>query len=587
MVTVSALSHGAVGDRISDKYTAEGVNRYNGLVYLTSDRFYDSAKQNYTGASPDSLMCWLHSSANSIQYWQTYYGVFATSEIPYGSRESASLWSEKVTQLQVADTMREYFRNQGEDFATATEWYMRGEILNSGAMKTLGGGGYYSDYFGTDEAYVKYDVKGTDMNTLTHAVYQAFGIEQQDEHFVQAEAGLIPLIGIAYKDSNGNEYGHSISCYGFTTDSSGNIDMLYLTDPDKVNGNPMDIAYVGKSADGQLVLYSDAGRTTPLAYDSNGNTWFIRNVWHIDTPEVLQNMLAEYSDMDEAQVWNGKNSAWEAQTATTEELPTEATGWDVHINGDHINTKHHNYYHTYATEGRKVEFGTHAEENARTVTINGTVSSQEIAITAAGYRFIAGESAAIAPGADMVISNGATLHSELELQLKNLSMEAGTVLSANSPIVVTGEFNTLKSIQEAATFSVRAAATAEETELVRIEADLDLRAATEITLETTVDLDGHHLFLSENAPITLSTDSISGGITFFTGINELYVGNTKISGSNIVLNNYLNIDGNEANETPTLVFNNGSITMSIPEPTTTSLGLMALMALAARRRRAS
>lgn len=174
----------------------------------------------------------------------------------------------------------------------------------------------------------------------------------------------------------------------------------------------------------------------------------------------------------------------------------------------------------------------------------------------------------------------------MELQLKNLSMEAGTVLSANSPIVVTGEFNTLKSIQEAATFSVRAAATAEETELVRIEADLDLRAATEITLETTVDLDGHNLFLSENAPITLSTDSISGGITFFTGINELYVGNIKINGSNIVLNDYLNITGNEANETPTLVFNNGSIIISIPEPTTTSLGLMALMALAARRRRA-
>lgn len=619
MVTVSALSHGAVGDSITidDKhpYFIDGVQdtvptniNIQSVDLELSTRFYDSNKGGpwtvpYSdGTEGDSLMCWSHAATNAIQYWQDVYGVFykdsgnmqasnadTPRELPNGKTGTEPAWFNapisvpNSRQLLIAKTFYDNWSNQGGKFRDAVDWYFRYDSTTANKP-----GGYYSEYFGNYQtgtgAYVSTEITN-DLGTLKNALLDSLGLEAQGNGtYMQVEEGLLAGISLT-RDVGEYTYGHAINCIGLTLDASGNLVSMLVTNGDD-GISQLEQVYLKSDANdsGKIKLYRDKACTTLW---QTATEWYVTDVSYISTPQVLKDMLTEYRSSAEAAVWNGAATEWSTQVDIVDsEIADSSTGWDILVNGDNIDEKHHDYYHGYATDGRKVEFGTHAAENARTVTINGTVSSQEIAITAAGYRFIAGESAAIAPGADMVISNGATLHSELELQLKNLSMEAGTVLSANSPIVVTGEFNTLKSIQEAATFSVRAAATAEETELVRIEADLDLRAATEITLETTVDLDGHHLFLSENAPITLSTDSISGGLTFFTGINELYVGNTKINGSNIVLNDYLNITGNEANETPTLVFNNGSITISIPEPTTTSLGLMALMALAARRRRA-
>lgn len=163
----SSTACAAVGDTVNtSKYTADGVNCfvYNDSVsvLLASTRFYDSAKQEYySSSSPDSLMCWAHSSANSIQYWQTYYGVFAKDSIPYGSREGTSAWADKVTDLQVADTMRQYFKNVGEDFATATKWYMSGVITEDmvNSMKIVDGGGYFEEYYDSTQPFTKYDVK--------------------------------------------------------------------------------------------------------------------------------------------------------------------------------------------------------------------------------------------------------------------------------------------------------------------------------------------------------------------------------------------------------------------------------------------
>lgn len=584
----SSTACAAVGDTVNtSKYVTDGVNCYtinNSVsVFLDSTRFYDSAKQSYYSTAPDSLMCWAHSAANSIQYWQTYYGVFTKDSIPYGSREGTTAWADKVTDLQVADTMRVYFKNVGEDFATATEWYMRGEITNANAMKIIGGGGYYDEYYDSTQPYTKYDVKNAELSILTNAVFNAFGLEKNGNSYVQAEAGLIPLVGIAYQDAQGNEYGHSISCYAFTTDSNGNIDTLYLTDPDKVDGK-MDLAYVGKDSEGRLVLYSDASKTTPLAYDTKGNTWYIRNVWHLNTPEVLQDMLAEYSDVEnEAQVWNGGSSVWSIQEASTEELPTAATGWDVHVNGESIAAQGHDgYYHTYDIDGRAVEFGNHASDDKRNVSIVGKVSASSITVSASGYSFTAGSAdAGIADGANMTIRSGASLESKLAIKLNNLTLEAGSTLKILDSIVVTGDF--VASAAETSVYTTRATITPE----VNLLSALDLREADSITLQATVNMNGNYLYLSEGAKFYISQQNEGDEIAAFTNIGKLYLGDSMTE--SYIINAEIYYAGSETPLEYLLVYNQqlGSLSFvnSIPEPTSATLSLLALTALVGRRRR--
>ncbi len=583
LFTSIPLAFASLGDSVNTTYhIADGVVLgNNGYVLLTSSRFYDSAKLTYSSTATDSLMCWAHSFTNSAQYWQTYYGIFAKSNVPYGSNSTDASWSNKVTKLQIANDFRTYFKNTGGTFSLAANWFMKGDAPAE-KLKILGdSGGYYSEYFADSSPEMKHNVKDSDMGTLTTAIFNAFGISSKDNTYIQTQAGLIPFLDIAYKVDNGDEYGHTLTCYSFKTDSEGNISTLYLADPDSTDGSPLFTAYVGKDTiTGALTLYSDANKTIPMKPDQE-HAWFIRSVSYINTPQVLQNMLAEYSDVStEAQVWNGHSTVWEQQTATTEALPTESTGWDIHVNGSNIDSEHHGYYHTYATDGRAVLFNDHAVETNRQITINGTVSASHIEVAAKGYEFKAGENAALAAGADMLIRQAATLHSELALNLANLTLEAGATLCSSEPIVVTGTF--MASLQTATTFSLQNAASVPAV----VDADLDLSAAKHIILETSVTLNEHILTLAEGQTITLSL--VDENLPFFTNISQLIIGGEQIAegtdlGEHLV---FVSPDNEEEYTNISFIYQNNSImAASIPEPTSATLSLIALAALATHRKR--
>lgn len=582
LFTSTALASASIGDSVdTGYYIADGVVLgNNGYVLLTSSRFYDSAKLTYSSTATDSLMCWAHSFTNSAQYWQTYYGIFAKNKAPYGADSTASTWSKKVTKLQIANDFRTYFKNTGGTFSLAANWFMKGEAPVE-KLKLLGdSGGYYSEYFADSSPEIKHNVKDSDMGTLTSAIFNAFGISSVDGTYTQTQAGLIPFLDIAYKVDNGDEYGHTLTCYSFKTDSEGHVSTLYLADPDSTDGSPLLTAYVGKdTATGALTLYSDSNKTIPMKPDQE-HSWFIRSVSYINTPQVLQNMLAEYRDVsNEAQVWNGHSGVWEQQTATTEALPTESTGWDIHVNGSNIDSEHHGYYHTYATDGRAVLFDDHAEEDKRQITINGTVSASHIEVAATGYEFKAGENAALAAGADMLIRQAATLHSDLALNLANLTLEAGATLSSKEPIEVTGTF--IASLQAATTFSLKNAVTVP----ARVDADLDLSAAKQIILETSVSLNNHTLTLAERQTITLS--SLDENLPFFTDISQLIIGGEQIA-EGTDLGEYLvfvSPDNKEYTNISFIYQNNSIWAASIPEPTTATLSIIALAALTTRRKR--
>ena len=455
-------------------------------------------------------------------------------------------------------------------------------------------GGYFSEYFGAVgvgqsnyEGQTAIVSQVTTLSSFTDALLPALGISKEGNTYTQTEAGLIAHLNI----SDGTN-SHTLTCYGMTLDADGKIKTVVYADSDDNKLNTiyadgrvpvLSTAYVVEE-NGSVYLYKKDTYSGEMVKIYGDGDYYVGAVTHINTPDVLKQMLAEYSDVkNEAQIWNGGSSVWSMQQATTEELPTEATGWDVHVNGESIAAQGHDgYYHTYSIDGRDVVFGNHANADNRNVSIVGTVSAGHIDISASGYTFTKGsDDAAIKAGADMTVRSGASLHSKLEIQLNNLTLEAGSTLQILDRIEVTGNFVT--GAAETSAYTTRATVAPE----VNIISALDLREADSITLQATVNMNGNELYLSEGAKFYISQQNEGDEIAAFTNIGKLYLGDSMTE--SYIINAEIYYAGSETPLEYLLVYNQqlGSLSFvnSIPEPTTATLSLLALTALVGRRRR--
>lgn len=618
--------------------TTYGTSSWNyaSVVQAESTRLYDSNKGGpwtgsyYDGTEYDSLMCWTHVATNSIQYWQDVYGVFykdtgnmnatgsgSARELPngymgqeYNIYEGGSYVDvNNARELHIAESFYNSWKNTGGSFGDAADWFFKADSTTNpwdangqwtyaqphpskdyDASFSCGTpGGYYSEYFGNGnsdrDAFVTINAASqtsadnstfayNDREALKQALLAGLGFTKQENgSYVQTQEGMVAALSLS---------GHVLNCYGFTTDANGNLNTVLIADGD--NGTTRLQELLIREVSGKLVLY----KTNSAAYIKSST--YIDGVSYINTPEVLRNMLQEYRSLDEAAVWNGQgtNGVWETQVDVVDSNIADATtGWDVLVDGDNIDEQHHDYYHGYALEGRKVRFDDHADADNRRVTINGTVSTPEIEIAAEGYEFVKGTDGAIAAGADLVVRSGASLHSGVALDLDNLSLELGATLSleeAADGIKVSGEFRVEQN--DMATFSMRSTPLT----AVSIDADLDLTAATVIALDAEVDMNGHTLLLNQDTTLTLNLDADNGvSIPFFTNVGALeIVGIGQIeTGTDLteVLN--LTFAGDlPPSDTYQLIYTqNGSLALIVPEPTTATLSLVALAALAMRRRR--
>ena len=623
------------GIKMSTTYGTTSWN-YASVVQAESTRLYDSNKGgpwtgSYSnGTEYDSLMCWTHVATNSIQYWQDVYGVFykdtdnmaatvsgSARELPNGYMGQENIYEGGVyvdinnaRELNIAETFYKSWKNTGGSFGDAADWFFKADSTtnpwdangqwtyaqphpgkdNDAAFSCGTPGGYYSEYFGNAnsdrDAYVSISAAEqtsaanatfayNDRAALKQALLAGLGFTKQDDGtYIQTQEGMTAALSLS---------GHVLNCYGFTTDESGTLNTVLIADGD--NGTTRLQELLIKEVNGKLVLY----RSNSAAY-INSST-YIDGVSYINTPEVLQNMLKEYRSLDEAAVWNGKetNGSWQTQVDVVDNnIADETTGWDILVNGDNIDTKHHDYYHGYALEDRKVLFDDHADTSNRRVTINGTVSSPHIEIAAEGYEFIKGTDGAIAAGADMLIRSGASLHSGVELNLNLLSLEYGASLSmedAVGSIKVSGEFH--------AGGPAISPLTMRSTTLpaASIAADLDLSTAIRISLEGSVDMNGHSLLLGRDTIITLNFDTGVGDITdLFTNVGILEIENLGRIESDTDLTEVLNFTftGDPLLSDSCQIFytNNGTLALQIiPEPATTTLALLGICGLAARRRR--
>lgn len=636
ILSLSALSlsyaHAAVGDVVTinakNPYYIEGVidtTPTNSVITSVdrelSTRFYDSNKggpwtKPYSdGTNGDSLMCWSHASTNAIQYWQDVYGVFykdsgnmkATSSStprplyngyyasnPEEGHDTEVWFGATVPNERRMDIARAFYAgwpNSGGKFRNGVDWYFRWDSTTAKDAP----GGYYSEYFGnyngSTPAYVSTEITNN-MGVLKNSLLTALGLEQQTGgSFVQVQEGLLAGLSITrdvYDNGQLLTYGHAINCIGVNLDNNGNLVSILITNGDDDISQMQQIYLASDPNDsGKIKIYRDAACSTLW---QSGTEWYVTDVSYINTPEVLQNMLSEYRDTNEAAVWSGTSTEWSTQVDVVDsEIADASTGWDVYVDGStgkEIAEQHHGYYHGYALEGRNVLFDDHAAEGNRTVTINGTVSAGHIEVAAADYQFKKGTDGAIAAGADMTVRSGASLDSEVVLVLHDLELEQGALLSSTETITVTGSF--LTSLQESASFSLRNAVTPSAS----VAANLDLRMATSITLNTAVDMNGHNLILSADTPITLSLNEVDGSIIFFTNMAQLSIVDGKVTtvvaeGANLTqyFSNITTADGRDLSGYQ-VIYSSGTLSMTLlPEPTTATLSLLALAVLATRRRR--
>lgn len=682
---------------------------YSNPDIKTTTRFYDSTKnwsEIISNSAGDSRMCWAHTAGNMLQYWQSYYGVFYKGnygELPYGTDYTRQVNPSLGASYTITDPMRLNTTkhlitvgfnqsNTGGNVYAGIDYYF---------CRNQSGGGYFSEYFGSFGNGVSIPSGQTSTVTvvnsqenLTPALLSALGITKQgDGTYKQTEAGLIAHLNVG-ADTGNTFSAHTLTCYGLTLDENGNVKSIIYADSDnyklsgiassegigtEYGGLPsMEQAYV-KVVDGKILLYTDAACETPLTYGTE-NHYYLGAVTQINTPEVLKNMLAEYSDVaNEAQVWNGNSNEWKAQVATTEELPTESTGWDVLVDGDNIAEEHRDYYHAYSTDGRAVVFGAHGmngRTSTQTITVSGTVTPGAITVENGGdYHLKAGTGAAIAGTGDVAVNNGGKLSSELNFGTRSITAKSGghfayamtadtvltgqisgesgstiqfrngstsdgvtysaaesydfrnnTVASIKGTLVVgdaadtcatnvdfsavyygyltvenlvlyensslntasstqvMGTYSSLRGLQSAATFSVRAAATPGPT----LYDSLDLTQADTLVMETSTSLDNNSLILSTRNSLTLDMElSTTEANILFTEVGQVTVDDIANTGekeweassffSGADMQNY------------NLVYSAGTVALVfdplVPEPATSTLGLVALAGLAMRRRR--
>lgn len=683
---------------------------YSNPDIKTTTRFYDSTKnwsEIISNSAGDSRMCWAHTAGNMLQYWQSYYGVFYKGnygELPYGTDYTRQVNPSLGASYTITDPMRLNTTkhlitvgfnqsNTGGNVYAGIDYYF---------CRNQSGGGYFSEYFGSFGNGVSIPSGQTSTVTvvnsqenLTPALLSALGITKQgDGTYKQTEAGLIAHLNVG-ADTGNTFSAHTLTCYGLTLDENGNVKSIIYADSDnyklsgiassegigtEYGGLPsMEQAYV-KVVDGKILLYTDAACETPLTYGTE-NHYYLGAVTQINTPEVLKNMLAEYSDVaNEAQVWNGNSNEWKAQVATTEELPTESTGWDVLVDGDNIAEEHRDYYHAYSTDGRAVVFGAHGmngRTSTQTITVSGTVTPGAITVENGGdYHLKADTGAAIEGTGDVAVNNGGKLSSELNfgtraikvasgghfayamtadtvltgqisgesgstiqfrngssatdvtysydttnfrlasttvnaitgtlvigdsqdtmathvdfsaaydgyMNVENLVMYGTSSLNTAGTTVVTGTYSSLKSLQAASTYNLRAAATPGPT----LYDSLDLTQADTLVMETSTSLSYNSLILSTSNSLTLDMElSTTEANILFTEVGQVAVdgiantGETEWEASSF----FSGADMQNYN----LVYSDGTVALVfdplVPEPATSTLGLVALAGLAMRRRR--
>ncbi len=587
----------------------------------------------------DSDTCWYQVSANVIQYWQSYYGVFAnnTAELPYGltyDRESLSDLGGTQS-LRVGMVFYDNIINDGGHLRHAAEYYFSGADLSAlvetyrytytiddnnefvpvvssitryedleRSSTPYGGtsssGGYFSDYFpaplqvgsNPDDISCKIDNisrNGAEAGTL---LLEAMGCSiGENGEIVQDAVGQI-----AYISLDSGTSGHGITCYGFTLGDDNEIKSLRVTNSDDWEYSLFEL-YVGSD----MKLYTDAECETAWIY-SNKN-WKIDAIGYINTPDELEQMYSAYTSKESNLEWNGKLNSWSGDyRSTTDELPTASTGWEVYVDST-TNDAHDKYYNTYYSENRVVEFGDYGSDNSK-VQVAGEVRAAGMELSASngsGYEFIGHSSGSDKinlttenhDGVLLKTGDGADTITNLSLLADAVTLEAGELIIGNGAALIAES----GVVYDTATLMMKDGS---KTDIASLEV-LDggsLSAAVGATYTGSLTLQEGATFEFDLTGVTTHVLDFSGQLTLSgevwlewsseDALTSLFASDST---TQITL---IQFDSDQLFDTSLFIVSDAwlmydavqrALVLTIPEPATATLSLLALVGLAARRRR--
>jgi len=393
-----------LSNELDELYAKKGdVNFIGDLAdYLPGKPAQGQSFSNYVyqHLGNDANTCWYNTSANVIQYWQSYYGVFyqGTDPLPYGHTYD----KQYATQLGGTQSLKvdmffyDNIPNVGGNFMIAADWYFQGKIIFEDTTPHAIPG-YFNSYFANLSSADKKSRLASGLSTdyIVGELASHFGGHLDESgNFAKDTVGQIVSLGLTgrYVYDSSMTGGHAITCYGFET-LANDIIKLQVTNSDDLQYKLFDL-YAKKGSDGFFHLYEDEACSKEWTYADYA--WYIDEFDSVQTPQALKEMYAQYTDKDNAMVWNGQLDSWSGtyEAATTEELPTEATGWDVYASSE----SHKGFFHSFYDADRVTEFGDHATNT--NVSVSGPVSSGGIVISATqkDYVFSGVNGASIATG---------------------------------------------------------------------------------------------------------------------------------------------------------------------------------------------
>lgn len=408
----------------------------------TADRNSRSDK----GMALDGNMCWAHTAANMLQYWQCYYGIFATntSAMQHGYAVEDAAIAKTMLGVQSLNTTKwfyDHFTNNGADLSNALGWY-----LDYDANKPTKSLKVFDDYFSSATAATTVKSVGT-IEDLTKTVLSLMGVDKAADGTISTNT-YGQLIGLNIGISGVSDTGHSLTMYGFGLGDDGQINRLIYADSNVANRQGLITVYV-KENNGALVLYEDALCQKLL----EGKSWQISNLMAINTPDSLRDMGRQYAEGD--LVWMG-GSTWKAGQGTgsmATAMPTDSTGWQVSVNGA--------YYNSYFDASRNVRFNDDSNPGGG-IKISGTATAHNMTIDAVStdYTFNAANSGAadsIALAGDLIKSGAAKASFALNISAAGLSVKGGTLaVGSGCTLTISGTSN----IERGATLSVGGGGTA-------------------------------------------------------------------------------------------------------------------------------
>lgn len=252
----------------------------------------------------DTALCWAHASANVLQYWQSYYGMFSKNinTLPDGLTYDKQYLSQYggTQSLKIVMHFYDNWQNTGGFLQFGALWYLQGKSAISEAECTKRlkdnavDGGYFADWF-TDGNPSSYAIVGsyTGSSDLGRAFAEGMGYEQINGEWVQTIKGQIGSLTVSISGVGD----HAITCYGFELDEMGNLQSITYANSD-------DSSYALHT---RTVSYDFNTQSFVLSTDNdedgtNGNTWSLYSYEFISTPDSLIKLREAY---DNALTWSG------------------------------------------------------------------------------------------------------------------------------------------------------------------------------------------------------------------------------------------------------------------------------------------